>query len=74
MNGAVTTAPRRVRGDPMCDDEGPTHDIDGMLDAIRSDWRRLGASTNPFQQRRIRRDMQARFEDLERQLAGDPQS
>ncbi|HEY5412842.1 MAG TPA: hypothetical protein VIJ94_19155 [Caulobacteraceae bacterium] len=55
----------------MSNDEVPTGDIDGMLDAIRSDWRRLGASSNAFQQRRIRRDMQARFEDLSRQLAGD---
>ncbi len=55
----------------MSDDEGPTGDIDRLLDAIRRDSRRLGAATTDFERRRLRKVMQALFEDLQR-LLQDP--
>ena len=55
----------------MSDDENPTGDIDRLLDAIRRDSRRLGAATTDFERRRLRKVMQALFEDLQR-LLQDP--
>lgn len=55
----------------MSDDESPAGDLDGLLDEIRRDWRRLNAAGTDFERRRIRRDMQARFEELRRRLGND---
>jgi len=57
----------------MTEDGASEDEIDGLLDSIRSDWRRLSAAGGDFERRRIRRDMQRRFEDLRRRL-GQPQS
>ena len=55
----------------MSDDEGPDGDFDRLLDDIRRDWRRLGATDNELEKRRIRKAMQARFE-LRRRLEKQP--
>ena len=52
----------------MNEDEGQAADIDRLLDAIRSDWRRLGGADGDFQRRRIKQEMQRRFEELRRRL------
>ena len=57
----------------MTEDGASEDEIDGLLDSIMSDWRRLSAAGGDFERRRIRRDMQRRFEDLRRRL-GQPQS
>ena len=55
----------------MSDDESPDGDFDRLLDDIRRDWRRLGATDNDLEKRRVRKNMQARFEALRRRLESD---
>ena len=57
----------------MSEDESVADEIDGLLDSIRRDWRRLGAATGDFERRRIKQEMQRRFEDLRRRLEQEPE-
>ena len=58
----------------MSDDESPGGEFDRLLDDIRRDWRRLGVATGELERRRIRKDMQARFEALRRRLDQDAEN
>jgi hypothetical protein len=58
----------------MSDDESPTDEIDRLLDAIRCDWRRLGAASTDFEKRRLRKAMQAAFDALQRRLQDESES
>ena len=52
----------------MSEDEDGQDNIDRLLDAIRRDWRRLSAAAGDFERRRIKQEMQRRFEELRRRL------
>jgi hypothetical protein len=56
----------------MSDDDRPTGELDRLLDDIRGDWRRLGAAGSDLERRRIRQEMQARFDALRLRLEKDP--
>ncbi len=56
----------------MSEDESGADEIDRLLDSIRKDWRRLSSAAGDFEQRRIKQEMQRRFEDLRRRLDEAP--
>ena len=56
----------------MSKDDSGFDEIDGLLDSIRRDWRRLIAAGGDFERRRIKQQMQQRFEDLRRRLDEGP--
>ena len=56
----------------MSDDENPLGEVEQLLEDIRGDWRRLGVAGSDLEKRRIRKEMQARFEALRRQLDDEP--
>ncbi len=58
----------------MSDDESPLGEVDQLLEDIRGDWRRLGEAGSDREKRRIRKDMQARFEALRCKLENEPET
>ena len=55
----------------MDEDKSGEDEIDRLLDSIRRGWRSLKSASGDFERRRIRQDMQRRFEDLRRRLEQD---
>ena len=58
----------------MSDDDSLAGEFDRLLDDIRGDWRRLGAADSDPERRRIRQEMQARFDALRLKLEKDPEA
>lgn len=52
----------------MNENDAGVDEIDVLLDSIRRHWRRLNAAGGDFERRRIKQEMQRRFEDLRRRL------
>ena len=52
----------------MSEDKSGEEEIERLLDSIRRGWRSLKSASGDFERRRIKQDMQRRFEELRRRL------